>query len=153
MSHEDRLQAWIDEHAVQAELVRYPVSCHTVEDAAAATEAGVEAIVKNICMIGADGALIVAILPGAARASTSRVGKALATERPRMATPDEVLALSGYPAGGTPSFGFDARFIVDPLVMERDVVFTGGGSERALVRIAPAELVRANGARIARVRK
>jgi len=109
--------------------------------------------VKNICMIGADGELIVAVLPGAARASGKRVGKALATPPPRVATPEEVLARSGFPAGGTPSFGFSATFLVDPAVLERDHIYTGGGSANALVAITPAELIRANDALAARVRK
>ena len=153
MSNEARLQEWIDRHGVEAVLVRYPVSCHTVEEAAAATGAGVEGIIKNICMIGPDDELIVAILPGADRASTRRVGKALGMDPPRVATPEEVLARTGFPAGGTPSFGFAAHFVVDPRVLERDEVHTGGGSDRALVRIAPSALVAANQAVVARVRK
>lgn len=151
--HEERLRAWIDNHAIQAELVRFETSCHSVDDAVAATGVPVDAIVKNICMIGADGCLIVAILPGAARASTSRVGKALGQAPPRIATPEEAFGHSGYPVGGTPSFGYDATFLVDPRVLEQPMVYTGGGSDRALVRVTPDDLVRANGARIARVRK
>lgn len=153
MSDEARLQQWIDRHGIEAALVRYAESCHTVEEAAAATGAGVEAIVKNICMIGPDNELIVAILPGAERASTRRVGKALGIAPPRVASPDEVLARTEFPAGGTPSFGFAAQFVVDPQVLEQDVVYTGGGSDRALVRIATSALVAANAALVARVRK
>ena len=149
----DTLERWIADHGVDAELLRFTDSCHSVADAVAATGAGIDAIIKNLCMIGDDDRLIVAILPGAQRASTRRVGRALGCPPPRLATADEVLARSGYPAGGTPSFGFQAEFVVDPQVMERSVVYTGGGSDRALVRIAPAELVRANAATIARVRK
>ncbi len=149
----DQLERWIQQNGIDADVMRFDTSCHSVADAVAATGAGIEAIVKNLCMIADDGDLIVAILPGAERASTTRVGKALEMPPPRMATADEVLARSGYPAGGTPSFGFSARFVVDPQVMDRDIVYTGGGSDRALVRIAPSELLRANAATVARVRK
>jgi len=37
--------------------------------------------------------------------------------------------------------------------MERDLVFTGGGSETSLVKIRTAELVRANQGTILRIRK
>ena len=47
-------------------------------------------------------------------------------------TPDEMLAKTGYPCGGTPSFGFAATFLIDPRVMRKDEVYTGGGSETTL---------------------
>jgi prolyl-tRNA editing enzyme YbaK/EbsC (Cys-tRNA(Pro) deacylase) len=37
--------------------------------------------------------------------------------------------------------------------MEKDFVYTGGGSEYSLVRISPAELVRANSAQVVNIRK
>jgi prolyl-tRNA editing enzyme YbaK/EbsC (Cys-tRNA(Pro) deacylase) len=69
-----------------------------------------------------------------------------------MATPDEILEKTGYPCGGTPSFGYEAMFLVDPRVMEREVVYTGGGSETSLVKIGTEELVRANHGTILRIR-
>lgn len=149
----DRLATWMREHGVTGRLLRFSYSCHSVAEAASA--AGVEAtdIVKNIALIGADDELIVAILPGPERVSSKRVGKALGIAVPRLASPSEILERSGFPAGGTPSFGFEATFVVDPTVMERDHIYTGGGSSQALVVITPAELVRVNSASVARVRK
>jgi len=37
--------------------------------------------------------------------------------------------------------------------MEMDVVFSGGGSEYSLIRIRPADLVKANQGEMVRVRK
>ena len=104
-------------------------------------------------MADCEGGVIVAIVKGEDRASTSRVGKALGVEKPRVASPDEGLAMTGFPVGGTPGFGFDARFLVDPRVLEKELVYTGGGSECSLVRMSPRELVRANKGKVVRVRK
>jgi prolyl-tRNA editing enzyme YbaK/EbsC (Cys-tRNA(Pro) deacylase) len=71
----------------------------------------------------------------------------------RTASPAEVLARTGYPAGGTPSFGYEAIFLIDPKVMEKEKVYTGGGSENSLLLIFPPELQRANQGRIVRIRK
>jgi Cys-tRNA(Pro)/Cys-tRNA(Cys) deacylase len=38
-------------------------------------------------------------------------------------------------------------------VMEREIVYTGGGSETSLVKISTQELVRANQGTILRIRK
>jgi prolyl-tRNA editing enzyme YbaK/EbsC (Cys-tRNA(Pro) deacylase) len=64
-----------------------------------------------------------------------------------------MLEKSGYPCGGTPSFGYSARFLIDEKVMQMEVVYTGGGSEYSLVKICPADLVKANRGEVARVRK
>ena len=54
--------------------------------------------------------------------------------------------------GGAPPFGFDAAVLVAARVLERAWGWAGGGSDRALVRVAPREMLRANGGRAARVR-
>ena len=43
--------------------------------------------------------------------------------------------------------------LIDPIVMEREIVYTGGGSETSLVKINTEELVRANHGIILRIRK
>lgn len=151
--YEQKLMQFMRDHTIHAEHLVFQQSCHSVEEAAKAAHAQTEDFVKNICMIDANGNLIVAIVKGEDRASTERASKALTIERPRTATPDEILDKTGYPCGGTPSFGYPATFLIDPRVMEKDVVYSGGGSEQSLVKISPQELQRANGGRVVRVRK
>src|SRR3989304_2241559 len=64
--------------------------------------------------------------------------------KPRLATAEEILARTGYPMGGTPSFSFDALFVMDEHAFEKPVVYTGGGSPRPLACANPYELLRAN---------
>ncbi|MCB2172184.1 hypothetical protein KQH65_05560 [archaeon] len=150
--YEEKLRKYIEEHEIDAELLTFNQSTHSVADAAAAVGAEPEDFVKSIAMIGPDNQLIVAIVKGEHRASTSRVSKALKIERPRIAQPDEALEKTGYPVGGTPAFGYEAIFLIDPKVMEKEKVYSGGGSERALTLMSPEEMQRANGAKLARVR-
>jgi len=150
---ENQLRSYIQKNKIQAEHIHLDAICHSVQDAAQAVEESEDHIIKNVCMLGDNQELIVAIVMGADRASTSRVSKALQIPRPRIADEEEVLAHSGYPAGGVPSFGFDATFIVDPKVMEHDYVYTGGGSPYSLVKIETNELVQANKGYVVRARK
>lgn len=150
--YEDKLRKYITDNNIEAELLTFNQSTHSVAEAAAAVGADSEDFVKSICMIRSDGMLIVAIVKGEDRASTSRVAKALGIERPRIAEPDEMHEKSGYPAGGTPAFGYDAVFLMDPKVLEKPKVYSGGGSEQALILMSPEEMRRANGAVVARVR-
>ncbi|MCG8400604.1 MAG: YbaK/EbsC family protein [Firmicutes bacterium] len=151
--YEAKLCDFIRHNAIQAEHVSFEKSCHSVEEAAEATGTDPDSIVKNICMITPDHRLVVAIVMGKDRVSTKKVGRIVESGRPRMATPDEILSLTGYPCGGTPSFGFEATFIVDPAVLTMENVYSGGGSEYSLIKIPARELTRANSAIVARIRK
>lgn len=150
--YEEKLRTYIQQHNIDAELLTFNQSTHSVAEAAAAVGAEPEDFVKSICMIGPEDQLIVAIVKGEHRASTTRVSKALKIERPRIAKPEEMLEKSGYPVGGTPAFGYDAVFLIDPKVLEKEKVYSGGGSEQALTLMSPEEMQRVNGATIARVR-
>ncbi len=151
--YEEKLKKYMQDNKIHGEHLSFDQSCHTVEDAAKAVNASAEDLVKNICFIDHEGNLIVCIVKGEDRASSSRIEKALNILRPRIATPDEILQKTGYPCGGTPSFGYDARFLIDPRVMKKDIVFTGGGSVNSLVKLSTNELQKASKGEIVRVRK
>lgn len=151
-TYEQRLRAYIQEQDIQAEHLSLGQPCHSVAEAARAVNASPEELVKNICLLDGDGQLITAIVKGEDRVSVSRIARALQREGLRMATPDEILEKTGYPCGGTPSFGYQALFLIDLRVMERELVYTGGGSETSLVKIQTEELVRANHGTLLRIR-
>jgi len=151
--YEKKLKMHIDENNVDCEHLVFEKSCHSVEEAAETAGANPEDFVKNICMSDSQGNIIVAIVKGEDRAGSKRVAKALGIERPKTALPENILQKTGYPVGGVPSFGYEAVFVVDERVMEKDFVYTGGGSPNSLVKINTAELLSANGGIVARVRK
>ncbi|RAP23909.1 hypothetical protein C2W64_02985 [Brevibacillus laterosporus] len=152
-AYELKIKEYLHSTNADAEHFILNQSCHTVQDAAKAVNVSINDVVKNICMIDQNGNVIVAIVRGEDRASTSRVSKALHIERPRLADEKEVLEGTGYPAGGVPSFGFDATFLIDPRVMELNYVFTGGGSPHSLVKMKVEDLLKLNRGKNVRVRK
>jgi prolyl-tRNA editing enzyme YbaK/EbsC (Cys-tRNA(Pro) deacylase) len=152
-SYDVKLKRYIEDHHIACEHLVFSQRCHSVSEAAAAAGVTPRDFIKNICLIDSTGSLVVAIVKGEDRASTSRVAKALKVESARIATPEEMLEKSGYPCGGTPSFGVPARFLIDEKVLQMEVVYTGGGSEYSLVKIRPADLAKANQGEILRIRK
>ncbi|OEH94075.1 aminoacyl-tRNA deacylase [Bacillus solimangrovi] len=152
-AYELMVKKYLKSNGVNFKHIVLTASCHSVEDAAKAVNASINDFVKNICMIDQTGRLIIAIVMGKDRASTSRVGKALEIVRPRLAKEMEVLQYTGYPAGGVPSFGFEAIFLVDTYVMDMNEVYTGGGSPNSLVKVKVEDLVKMNGGKTIRVRK
>lgn len=153
MDYDEKLRNHIKENNIDAEVINFKQSTHSVAEAADAVGANPDDFVKSICMVTMGGKLIVAIVNGEHRASTSRVSKALGIPRPRIAEPDEILELTGYPVGGTPAFGYEATFLMDPKVLERDKVYSGGGSSNALTYMTTEEMHRVNRAKVARLRK
>lgn len=148
--YEEKLKQFIRENNISAEHIHFSSSVHTVEEAAHEANASADDFVKSICMIGDQP--IIAIVLGSDRASTERVGK-IVGKKPHIASPEEALQATGYPVGGTPPFGYQAVFLMDEAVLAKNVVYAGGGSPQALIRISPQEILRINSAKIARVRK
>lgn len=150
--YEEKLKNYADKNGINVEHFSFNQSCHSVEEAAAAVKANKDDFVKNICLID-DDKIIVAIVKGEDKVDTRLVGEILKIERPRPATKEEILEKTGYPCGGTPSFGYEAIFLIDDKVIEKEFVYSGGGSETSLVKINTKELLKANNGQIVKIRK
>ena len=142
----------MQEQNIVGEYLKFDSSCHSVEEAANAIQGTKEDLVKNICMMH-NKKIILTIVRGDTRASTSRVAKALGIEKPRIATPKEIQEHTGYPCGGVPSFSFKATVLIDPKVMKKENIHTSGGTQNTLIKISTKELQRASNATVVRVRK
>ncbi len=149
----DRLRAFIENNHIDCEHLIFEQSTHSVAEAAQAAGVTPEDFVKSVCMVTKDGRVVVAIVKGEDRADRSAVQRLLGLTKLSIASREIMLEKTGYPAGGTPPFGFDAMFLIDERVFEKQIVYAGGGSDRALIRIAPREMQRANGAQVAVIRK
>lgn len=89
--YEEKIKKYIKDNNIKAEHLSFETSCHSVEEAVQAVKASAEDFVKNICLIDNEGNLIVAIVKGENRASTSKISRQLGIERPRTANPQEIL--------------------------------------------------------------
>ena len=123
----------------------------TVASAAAALKVPLEQILKTLLFVDANGDYVVAIAGGILRIDRAQLSQVSGLVRPRIATPEEVLEITGYPAGGVAPLGFirGVRVIVDTRVLELPVAFGGGGREDVLLRVDPSVVVRLNNAVVA----
>lgn len=153
-AREARLKTLLAKRIPGAEHIVFDASCHSVAEASEASGAPIDAFVKSVAFLDEAGALIVAILKGEDRAAPARVAEAAGSQGAlRMCPALDLLARTGYPAGGTPPLGYDAKFLMDERVLERDTVWAGGGTDRALMRVDPRALAKANDGRIAHLRQ
>ena len=104
-------------------------------------------------MLGPNKEFAVAIVRGEDRVSFKKVAQLLGVKKMRMANAAEILEYTGYPCGGTPSFGFPALYLMDKGIFSLPFVYTGGGSETSLVKATPQNLLAANKAQVADIIK
>ncbi len=150
-----RIKDWLHKENVDAELLSFDESVHSVEEAVAVSGHPVERITKSIVMITSANNLVIAMVPAKNRASTERVRKFLKLDvRPRIATAEEVETHIGQQVGGNSPFNApNATILIDPKLLEIDWILTGGGDDRHLVKITTEELKRVVDYTEARVRK
>ncbi|MFH0906533.1 MAG: YbaK/EbsC family protein [archaeon] len=152
--YENKLKDFLNSKNLAYEFLAFEETCHTVEDACNRTGAREDDFIKSICMLDNSNNLIVAIVLGNTRASTTRVSQILNLKQlPRVATPPEIEKFTGYLCGGVPAFGYSAIFLIDPKVLEKKEIYTGGGTPRSLVKISTEDILNLNSARIERIRK
>ncbi len=145
----DHLQHFLDTHGIEARLFRPQGETPTVEAAARAIGCAPEQVIKSVLfLVKREGERQPALVLVAGTVSISY--RALATilgvgrKKVRMATPEEVIAYTGYPVGGVPPFGHPHPLptFVDRTVLAQDVLYAGGGDARTMMEVRLETLLR-----------
>ncbi|MGH3010894.1 MAG: aminoacyl-tRNA deacylase [Gaiellaceae bacterium] len=147
-----RVAAALREARVEARVEEFDEGAATAADAAAATGAPIERIVKTLVFAG-DGRPIVALVPGDSRADTTKVAVAAGCGRVKAVGSDEVERLTGFPAGGVAPFPLPAieAILIEQALFAHEVVWIGAGSSRHMAALAPGDLARLARARPAQL--
>jgi prolyl-tRNA editing enzyme YbaK/EbsC (Cys-tRNA(Pro) deacylase) len=114
----------------------FPDGTRTAADAARAVGVDVGQIVKSL-VFAVDGEVVVALVSGPNRLDAAGVR-----------------AATGYPIGGVPPFGHPRPLatFVDEDLLTYDELWAAAGTPRHVFPIAPADLVRVTGGRVAPLR-
>ena len=145
-----RVTAAAAEAGLQIDVQRFPEGTRTAEDAARAVGCEVGQIVKSLVFM-ADGEPVLALVSGADRLDPGRLATALGASEARRATGDEARAATGVAIGGVPPLGHATSLtvLVDRGLLSHETVWAAAGLPDAVFAVAPAELVRASGGRVA----
>ena len=152
-SYHKRIKAFLDNTQAKYNHIIYTNKCHTVLEASKSAGEDIENFVKNICLLDEQKNLIVAILLAKNRANLKKISAIVNAKKLNMVPFTEVERYTSYPAGGVPSFGFDAKFLVDKDVLNRSFIITGGGDEYSLIKIATKEIVKLNSATVCEIKE
>lgn len=149
------LAKFIKENQIKAEIVYLKEKTPTVELAAKALGISPEEIGKSLLFI-ADGKPILVIANGTTRVGYKSLANFLEMNRRKvkLARPDQVLAITGYPVGTVPPFGHISGIttLLEAGVRSQEVIYVGGGSIQALMKISLEELIEVTRAKIVSLR-
>lgn len=146
----DRVSAAAGRAGLEIEVRRFPEDTRTAADAARAVGCDVGQIVKSLVFV-ADERPVLALVAGSNLADLDALAREFGATAVRRATGDEARAASGFAIGGVPPFGHATALavIVDRDLMAHDVVWAAAGLPDAVFAVAPDDLVRISGGRVA----
>jgi prolyl-tRNA editing enzyme YbaK/EbsC (Cys-tRNA(Pro) deacylase) len=139
----ERVTAFLREAGAEARIEEFPSGTPTARDAARAVGCELSRIVKSL-VFEADGAVVLALVPGDRRAAAEKVAAAVGVPGVSIATAERVRALTGFDPGAVCPFPApaSATVLIERTLLGADRVWVGAGSARHMAGIAPAELVR-----------
>lgn len=143
----------LERESIPATFLAPGIPMPTVPSAAAAIGVEERQILKTLLFCAREGQCVVAIACGTIKVDRQRLAHESGVASLRVASPEQVLAATGYPAGGVAPVGFKSQIpvVVDEAVLELDLAYGGGGHEWLLLQIDPAEIVRVNRAKVAAI--
>ncbi len=120
-------------------------STHTAELAAAAAGCELGQIVKTLAVY-VSGAPRLVLIPGDRRLDDRLVAAhaGVGRKQVKLASPEQVLALTGYPVGGVSPFALPQpiAILVDESLRRFEIVWVAGGSASAIFPIGLTDLMR-----------
>ncbi len=135
---------------VETEVVEFPQSTRTAQEAAAAIGTTVGQIVKSLLFL-ADGKPVLALVSGSNRLDVRKLSRWVGAEHVERADADTVRAVTGYAIGGVPPVGRSQPLpiFLDQDLLQYDVVYAAAGTPQAVFAIAPSRLLEITGAQVA----
>lgn len=150
-----RVLAILNQQGIPYRLLPHNEPVFTID--AAARQRGVvkEEIVKSLLLRDRDGRYVVACVTGDARVDPRRVREALPADWRRLhfAGPDEIIAITGCPMGAVAPLGLPegVPVLFDETITACKKVSISSGDPLFGVELDPEDLLRASGARLARI--
>lgn len=143
--HHNRLQELIDwiEQTPNTERFEFSQPVRSVKEAIDASGFSKSEFIKSICLKHKkEDVFVVAIIPASSKVDKKLLLEGVNAKKWNMATSEEILKYTGFPAGGVPPIFLGDMIIkyVDPRVLKKEYVVGGGGTQQSLIRI-PAQLI------------
>lgn len=149
-----RVQAALETLGLQLQVVEMPASTRTAVEAAQAAGCEVGQIVKSLVFkTKRSGRAIMVEASGANRVDERRV-EALVGEPLGKADAEFVRQQTGFAIGGVPPVGHatEIETYIDEDLLQYAEIWAAAGTPNAIFRLAPADLVKMTGGRVAAIK-
>ncbi|MFO7266105.1 MAG: YbaK/EbsC family protein [Limnochordales bacterium] len=147
----ERVLAALREKGVDTQVLEFPQGTRTAQEAAVAVGTSVGQIVKSLVFVAGEEPVLV-LVSGAHLADVRKLEREFGAPV-RRADAETVREATGFAIGGVAPVGHlrPLRTLIDENLLKYDVVYAAAGTPYAIFPIAPAELVRITGGRVADV--
>jgi Cys-tRNA(Pro) deacylase len=145
----ERVAAFLRDTGAEARLEELPTETGSAEAAADAIGCTLGQVVKSLVLV-CDGVPVVALVPGDRKADTGKVARLVEARRVAVARPQEVVDATGFSPGAVSPFPLErvSAVLVERTLLRHGTLFAGAGSDRHIVALSPAELVRLTRGRV-----
>lgn len=139
----ERVRAALAQRGLPVEILEFPESTRTAQDAAKAVGTSVGQIVKSLVFV-AGGRPILVLASGRNRVDARKVARLAGTARVEKATAEIARAATGFSIGGVPPVGHLTVLPVylDETLLAHPVVYAAAGTPHAVFAITPPDLAR-----------
>lgn len=145
------LKRFMANHEIEGEILHLEEETPTVQAAAQVVGTHPEQIIKSLLFSVKD-EHVLAIACGTGRIDRRAIAARyeVGQEQVKLADPETVLDVTGYPVGTVPPFGHQNAIdtLIDPSVLIQEEVYAGGGSHNTLLRIDPHLIQQLNQAEV-----
>jgi Cys-tRNA(Pro)/Cys-tRNA(Cys) deacylase len=116
---------------------------HTAEAAAKSLGVPLSKIVKSIIFVDENKLLLLAIVRGDQHVSRKKLQYIFNLKKAKIASQKIAEQTTGYPTGGIPPIGHKnlLRTVIDPLVLENEFIWAGGGTRKKMVKLKTSDVV------------
>jgi Cys-tRNA(Pro) deacylase len=138
-----RVARALESARAEAVIQEFKAGTPTAADAAEAIGCELDQVVKSLLFV-CDERPVLVMVPGSRRADPKKVAVATGASAVTIAPPALVVEATGYKVGGVAPFALTQvdRVLIDRTLLSFPLVWTGAGSERHMVGLAPPELLR-----------
>ncbi|MBS0615854.1 MAG: YbaK/EbsC family protein [Verrucomicrobia bacterium] len=150
-----QIQGILTQHGLSNKVVEFKELTRTAQEAADAIGCQVGQIAKSLIFKGKkSGKPVCIIASGTNRVDEKKVGQLIGEEIER-ADADFVRQHTGFAIGGIPPIGFHLEIapLVDEDLLQYQELWAAAGTPHAVFCIAPADLLRITGGKVANIRK
>ncbi len=126
------------------EFYKMPHSARSAEGVAAVLGLEIAQVAKAIVFLADDERPIMAVIPGNLKVDQQKLKKAAGAKKLRLATPEQIVELTGYLIGATPPVALakEMPVYIDLHALKEEVLYVGGGEPNSILKIRSYDLVR-----------